>query len=393
MTQARRLPLLTLSIAAAFLGAACGGSSSSVKAATEDELTAVAPTSASVDLEVGDATGMADNVPTSSISADANVLAPGMDVCHPHLFARTAEVAWRLNAVFFRHLRHIERLIAKHPKLLAGDSATWSETGSGFEVQRQFVITRSSDGLTYDFELDLAPAAQAPPVWVKVFSGSTTNATTSTGSDQTGSLDFDYDALHSVIPDDRLTGQIAIAFERITDSSKPAPGKKKVTTVTFHGFSFGPNDPHGPRSGTFTHVGEPGVGGSLTFQDSLVLLCPANPTAQVADAVTHARWYVTNGALHGRADAKATGGQIPSGDTWLGVTCYQGTHGVRPLATAENGYWAMKLEDGSGATVTGSARHAGSEQSCDSAFGAVPSLTDNQTDYDFTAAVTFPNEW
>jgi hypothetical protein len=209
-----------------------------------------------------------------------------------------------------------------------------------------------------------------------------------------GSLDLDYDALHSVVPAERLTGKVAVAFERVTDSSKPAPGVRKVTTVTLTGFSFGPLDPHGPRNGVFTHVGEPGVGGSLTFQDSLVLLCPANPQRLAADAVNHARWYVaTGGGVHGRADARATGGQIPGGQTWMGVVCYQGARAVRPLATMETGYWAMKLEDGQGATVAGSGRQLGDPTSCDPAFGAVPSQADAASDHDFSAPVTFPNQW
>jgi len=373
------------------LATACGVDPSSA-AVTEAALTAEAPTSASVDLEVGEATGMSEALPTTSVLDDAATMAPGMDACHPHLFARTSEVVWRLNAVLFRHLRHVERLVARRASRLDGGTGTWTETGSGLEVQRQLTI--SADGGVTAFQLELAPAGQTPPQWVEVLSGSTTRTTTTSGSDRVGSVDFDYDALHSVLPAERVTGKVSVAFERVVDSTKPAPGIRKATTFTFTGFSFGPNDPHGPRSGTFTHVGEPGIGGSLVFQDSLILLCPANPQRLAADAVTQARWFVTpTGGLHGRADARGTGGQIPSGDTWLGVTCYQGARAIRPLATMETGYWAMKLEDGAGATVAGSAHQAGTTDSCDAAFGAVPSPTDAASDHDFSAPVSFPNQW
>ena len=52
----------------------------------------------------------------------------------------------------------------------------------------------------------------------------------------------------------------------------------------------------------------------------------------------------------------------------------------------------MKLEDSTGATLTSRTAQAGSDP-CDPVFGAVPSATDNKTDYDFTSSVTFPGEW
>jgi hypothetical protein len=323
--------------------------------------------------------------------------APVTDPCHPHLFARTSEAVQRLNAIFYRHLRHVEALIAHDPSLVAGDSATWSDTGSGLEVQRRLTISRSADGLTDTYELDLAPAGQTPPTWVKVLSGTLVTATTPTGNERTAAMTLDYDALHGVLPAEPLTGSIAVAYQRVKDSTRPAPGVKRTTTVTFASFSFGPADPHGPRTGSYLHVGEPGLGGSLSFQDSLVLLCPANPSGLEADTVTQSRWYfAADTSVHGRADAKATGGQMAAGDTWLGVTCHQGAAGVAPTATTDAGfYWAMKLENGSGTTLQGSSFSSGAgAAACDPVFGAVPSLTDSATDYDFASGpVTFPNEW
>ena len=45
------------------------------------------------------------------------------------------------------------------------------------------------------------------------------------------------------------------------------------------------------------------------------------------------RWYkTTEGAIHGRADTLATGGQIPTGDKWEGVSCYAGVRGEMVVA-------------------------------------------------------------
>jgi len=390
----RSLTLLPAALAAALLSAACGATASKDDLATE--LAAVVPVGATVDLDVAEATGMSDAVPTSGVLSDAASTVPSMDPCHPHLFARTGEVVWRLNAVFHRHLRHAERLIRRNPTLVAGDTGVWSETGSGGEVQRQLTVTRSSDGKSYAFTLELAPAGQTPPAWVQVLSGTLTRsggATTTSPVVEDVTLDLDYDALRTVIPAERLTGQIGIVSERTFDPSRPAPGKRKITTVTFQGFSFGPNDPHGLRGGTFTHVGEPGVGGSLTFDQAVVLRCPANPAKLVSDTTTVSRWYLSGGAVHGRADARAAQGQFAVGDTWLGVTCYSGVRGVRPIAAAETAYWAMKLEDSSGATVAGSTHLAGDATACDPAFGAVPKLTDPSADWDFSQQVSFPGQW
>jgi hypothetical protein len=127
-----------------------------------------------------------------------------------------------------------------------------------------------------------------------------------------------------------------------------------------------------------------------------VLLCPANPGDLEADTTTQSRWFIAaDGSVHGRADAKATGGQMPAGDTWEGVTCFQGSRDTLLMPTAETAYWAMKEEDATGATVAGTAQSVGvGATACDPLFGPVPSLTDNASDYGFPAGpVSFPNEW
>jgi hypothetical protein len=393
------LPLLALTLALE----ACGAGSNQTLAALVDH----APVSAAINLEMGGASttvalpyGAAptpDAAPTAPSAAMAAVATPSVtgDSCHPHLFERTAEVAWTLNAIFRRHLRHVDALVARHPDLLAGDTATWTETGSALEVQRQFTITRSADGTTYSFELFLAPAGQTPPQWVKVFDGTETDSSSATVKHRTGAMSFDYDALHGVLPLERITGTVDLTFDRVRDPGKPAPGVRRSTDVTFTGFSFGPLDPHGPRAGHYQHLSEPGIGGDMSFQDSVVLLCPPNPSSLQADTTTVSRWYrAADGSLHGRSDALATGGQIAAGETWQGVSCYSGMMGADPATATMAAYWMMKLEDGTGATVVGSSFEAGAGAvACDTAFGAVPSPTGNGTDFDFTSPVTFPGAW
>jgi hypothetical protein len=383
--------------ALAFALSACGGSASGPS--TLSGLVANAPSSASMNLEVGGVSNVQSTLPFAEVEPSLSLaVAPATsvasDFCHPHLFVRTAEVVWRLNAIFARHLRHVDTLIARHPDLLAGDSATWTLTGTAAEPQRQFTISRSADGLTYDFTLALAPAGQTPPAWVTVLSGDTINASAAGVTEQKGQVLFDYDALQSVVPAELLSGKITVTFDRLKDPAQPAPGVKRTTDVAFENFKFGPADKHAPRTGTYTHVAEPGVGGSINYQDDLVLLCPANPTALEADTVTQSRWYLaTDGSVHGRADARANGGQIVAGDTWMGVTCHQAPVGSDPASVGEN-YWLMKLEDSLGTTLEGHERPVGGGTACDSAFGVVPTLDSSANDYTFPAApVTFPNEW
>jgi len=74
------------------------------------------------------------------------------------------------------------------------------------------------------------------------------------------------------------------------------------------------------------------------------------------------------------------------------VSCH---NGFTTRASLESAYWMMKLEDATGATVQGSARESsdGATNPCDAAFGPVPALANNSTDYAFNVPLTFPNEW
>ena len=70
------------------------------------------------------------------------------------------------------------------------------------------------------------------------------------------------------------------------------------------------------------------------------------------------------------------------------MTCANGPRTATPI----EGEWMMKLEDASGNTIMGTDFQSGVTP-CDAAFGPVPGVNDNKTDYDFSQPPSFPNEW
>ena len=387
MNPTRIAPTL---LAAATL-AACGRS-----AGTPAEFLGAAPTSAQLAISQNDGDPV-EGTDASGDSTSAQALVGGE--CHPHLFVRTHEIIGRVNRHFFKHLHHVEELIADHP-LADGETKTWESTRAG--LVRRFTMTRTAnlDGsTTFDFELDIAtaPAGDAS-AFVKVMSGSVTHtgpAATEAGVADAGAgervenkgvVNFDFTALASVSPRERARGLITDTFDNVRD---PAKGVKRSASIVLKDFIPEEGDRHGPRNGTYSWLREPGVGGKFQFQDTVTLFCLPNPTAAQSDLTTVARWYkASDGQVHGRSDSKATGGQLTAGETWMGLTCAKG----QTTAAPAEGFWMMKLEDSTGATLTSQSSQVGTEP-CDAAFGPVPSAANNSTDYDFSAEVTFPGEW
>lgn len=372
--------------AAALALVACGG-------ATTNEFRANAPTYDKFAISQNDGD---EATPTAEAPAAPLQQAMMADTCHPHLFQRTGEIIGRVNRHFFKLTRHVEELIRNNPALASGETKTWENVRNGIDRKLTITATANLDGsITYDFELDVA-AASATPSFVKVMTGSITHIGPAAGSDadagtatlveNKGTATFDFTALASVDTSERARGQITDTFDNRHD---PVKGVKRTATIALTNFLPEEGDPHGPRNGTYAWEREPGTGGKFQFQDSVVLFCPDNPTLAPADLNTVARWYRTSdGAVHGRSDSRATGGQF-AGNTWIGVTC---ANGASSRMAPPEGYWLMKLEDPSGVTVTGMADTAG-DTPCDPIFGAVPNLNDNKNDYDFSQPVTFPNEW
>ena len=296
--------------------------------------------------------------------------------CAPHLFQETGETEKTLDNAFAQRLAWLEHII-ETSHLTPGSPKTWESVQNG--IVRRLTMTLNADG-SYSFELDLA-ASSPTLTFFKVWSGSILNSSGVTNA----TLSVDYDALKQVVPTSALSGQATAVLQIVIDPSKPAPGIQNTSTVSFTNFLLQVGDSAGPRTGGYLTIKEPGIGGFFNYQDALVLLCPANPNSEIAERQVVQRWYLaSDGSTHERSDAQATGGQIPSGDQWIGLAC------TAQSATGIVSYNLLKLEDASGNTVTGGVGGAGT---CDPLFGAVPSLTNNATDWNFTQAVTFPNEW
>jgi hypothetical protein len=384
---------LLLTLAGAL--AACGGSMGNSNLTAAD-MAANAPTYNKIALSQTDA----DMAPpaasgnSSAIQQDAAAAAPS---CQPHLFDRSHELIGRLNRHFFKHLRHVEELIKDNPKLLGAGTGTWESVKDGIDRKLTITATTNSDGsVTYDFELDIKTTGD----FVKVMYGSLTHkgpaktetsTTAAVAVENSGAINFDFTALHSVIPTERATGQVSDTFDNVRD---PAKGEKRVATVKLTAFLPEEGDPHGPRTGEYLWEREPGVGGSFEFEDTIALCVTSTATAQ-SDLVAVARWYkASDGGIHGRSDAKATGGQIPAGDTWMGAVCAQGQTSSAPA----EGYWIIKLEDKNGVTLSGESAAVGSSP-CDPLLGGLPpTLADNTHDFnfssvDFSKPYPFPNQW
>ena len=384
----------SLLLAAATL-AACGNNAGSVQ-----EFRAAAPTleTLAITQNDGDLAEAVASSDSSVASVDSSVAAAAATPeCHPHLFIRTHEIIGRVNRHFAKHLHHVEELIANNP-LADGETKTWENVRGGLD--RKFTMTRTAnvDGsITYDFELDVAPASSSgTPAFVKVMWGSITHvgasasdsdAGTSQLVEKKGTVTFDFTALASVKAGERARGQIVDVFDNVHD---PVKGVKRSASITLTDFVPEEGDRHGPRNGSYLWLREPGVGGKFQFQDTLTLFCLPNPAGVQSDVTTVSRWYKTDaGQVRGRSDSKATGGQLTNGETWMGVTCAKGQTTAMPA----EGFWLMKLEDSAGKTLSYQAAQVGTEP-CDPAlWPTVPSATDNKTDYDFSAPVTFPNEW
>jgi hypothetical protein len=362
-----RLSLLAVPLALA----ACGGNSS------EEAFRNAAPSSAALAIDVdGGATTTATAASTGT-AAPIDATAP--TACHPLLFLRAEAVARRLNRHFRHALGRIEHVVATHPALSTDARVVWTEQRDGLDVR--FTMTRAGDVFTWT--LELRPAGGPDASWVTVFSGDIDRAGASGPHQGKGEFALDLDALHAVTALD-VAGKLQATFD--------LSAAKRLVAITAGGVRWDP-DADGdlartaPLDATYTYLREPGVGGSLVLKDSMIFFCPANPALAPAEAELVSRWYRTSsGEIHGRSDARATGGQIPAGEAWMGVTCH-----VRPAdpATAPSEFfWMVKDEAAGGATIDAWQVSAGSG-ACDAAFGAVPSASDATTDFDF-AAVTAP---
>jgi hypothetical protein len=370
--------------------AACSGSSGSGAGGSLDETTAAAAN----DLSISQNT-FAPGELTPSVGSGT---APGSDltsiVCHPELFARTVEYSEALNYHVNLFLRDVDALL-KTTATAEDSTMTWVYEGRDADVQ--LVLDETSAGV-FGVKLWIASAGsdQFTAVVTGVIDWSNVN-------DISKQLTFDLDALHTVFPaasGDHSAGQLAVSIERL----KNADGSDRKRVVTYALTNFVPvyGDPHGPRTGSIDFLDEPGVGGAMLYDASTVFLCPPNPQSVASDATTYARWVVQGGMVAGRADAVASGGQMLSGDRWVGLSCRSNALSALAATTfiTDNSYWLIKEEDGSGATLVGlqlAVQDAvTTDPPCNRAFGAVTDLNDDRNDPTIPSSLpsnAFPNQF
>jgi hypothetical protein len=339
---------------------ACGGA----KTATDDAQDAVPDIDAlSMDLE----TDASDGALRSALEV--------RDDCHPHLFRRTHEVSRIINAHVRRVWHRVSTLIRRHPDLVEGQRFTWERLVDGLTVK---VVLTKTGATAYAFEASVKGTGD-----FEKFAWGNLSRDAAAETKQ-GELHLDLTTLARFTPrEGDAQGLIDVGYQLdgATDT--------KHLDVKLTGFvpPANPNE-RPPRDGNYVFQRTRGVGGSLKFQDEGVLFCPENPARAPALLQTVSRWSKQQGAFVGRADARATEGQIPAGSQWLGVTCFS-----REANVGAEKYWQMKLEDAQGEVVAGSARSTSSDPNdpaagCDPIFGPVPALDSNQNDFDF-AGVRF----
>ncbi len=324
--------------------------------------------------------------------------------CHPHLFERTFLAVDFFNGLTGAVFLGIGAVIDTTKPTCTGKSCTWTLDGNdGFTYD----VAVSPSGSAFDYTVGVAPkAASAPPTQVVVGSVTPTDGLPHTGK---GTMTFDFDALASIDPAFKSAGKMTVAFD--------VSGPNKVLDFTLTNFTPDSASPFFPAGGGhYVFARTQDVGGSFKFQQSVDLWCPVNAQNSQATLQTVAVWSSIDGTFYGRADSIATGGQIPAGEAWVGLTCANLT--ASTSTTPDELYWLMKDEDGSGNSVAPSPYCAnltgqGGEDAfgaactvpapgpttCQSIFGPLPDAQDGKNDYAFakvnfddSSVVPYPGE-
>jgi hypothetical protein len=364
---------------------ACGGSAST--GAGSANLDAATPSYAALafDQTAADATPPGAAL-VGEVSSSASMQGPGGG-CHPHLFMREREVVERVNRHVYKVLRKVERLIASIPVDQTSISKTWTTTETG--VDASFTVKLVGPNV-YSWELAAGPTGTTPlPV---VMTGEI-DRTGATGEHEgKGEMEIDFAKLNAAFPQERVaSGTLSVRFDVSATARKiSVVATGLVWDLDASHFDGGviPSGLTQPRSGSYVYFREPQKGGSLKIRDQMVFVCGlapgiTNPDLVPADAQMVSRWFkASDGKVHGRSDGLITGGQLvaPVGRI-VGVTCH-GAAAERHMPT--EGYWLMKAEDASGATLVGASATSMMDASatpCDPAFGPVPTLEDATNDF------------
>jgi hypothetical protein len=311
--------------------------------------------------------------------------------CAPGTFDDTEKVVMVIDKTVGVEMKRLERVRAA--KILgAGDSKTVQVTLPNGVIIRT-TVSRTVDGTTYNFEQDMAHASPSPS-FVQIATASRTNAGTVNGVHTVNKqISFDYDARAAFLPT-FTTGHFDADVVHVSDSTQPAPGTQDTTTVTFAGITVMHSDPHGPRSGSYTHVGESAIGRSLDFQASVPVPCPGSSVGPVE--ITVQRRHVDNasGERNFRRDALVTGGNLTTGQKAIKFVCGSSTQTATGATVVASSYTLRKIENADGTTQTFSVKFQNeTSPNCNPAFGPLVSSSDKSTDAPFTHPVTFPGEW
>ena len=201
-----------------------------------------------------------------------------------------------------------------------------------------------------------------------------------------------YDLLRTFIPL-KLSGSFTANLQVTKDPSKPGQHVKNDRSVSFTDIMVKYNDKHGPRTGSYTQVHEPGVGGDLDYSADIPTPCPGNPNSGPAQVTVQHRHFIDGSLAIARRDTRITGGTLAAGEKVIELGC-----GSSPIPKADSDpsrYHLRKHEDATGATVSGNVKTKNpTDPPCDSRFGLpVPALANNATDYDFSQPASFPGEW
>jgi hypothetical protein len=366
---------------------ACGGSTST--GTGSDALNAATPSFGALSLDqIATDTG----APTAALVADlgsTQMMGPGGGGCHPHLFMREREVVERVNRHIYKVLKNVEKLITKIPATETEISRTWTKTEAGVDLA--FTVKLVSPNV-YSWEFTAGPTGTTPlPV---VMSGEIDRNGYTGKHEGKGTMEVDFAVLHAAFPNERVAqGTIGVQF----DVSATA---RKITVVA-DGITWDMDPRHfdgavvpaalnAPRSGAYVYFREPGKGGSLKIQDQMVFACGMdrrveNVALVPADAQMVSRWYKSlDGKVHGRSDGIIEGGNLVAPVARiLGVTCH---NAAAEQHMPTEGYWLIKAEDTTGATIPGLAFSSMSLMDttatpCDPVFGDVPNLDDNAKDF------------
>ena len=311
--------------------------------------------------------------------------------CGPGTYDDTDKVVKTIDDTIDKTLKIINAAIDL--KVLApGDTLIRYSTAASGLLQRD-TITRSADGTTYSFQRELAQPS-ATPNYVVINTGSRTNAgTVGTVHTVNKLVTADYDALRALLPTSKATGSFAASEIMVTDTAQAAPGKQTTLNVDFAGITVSSHDTHGARTGTYVHVGEPTIGGSLDFHGTIPVPCPADPSMGSVD-VTVQRQYIDDatGERFFRRDAVATGGSLAPGEQAIAFVC--GTEPVKGSGTRPSSYSLGKIENADGSTQRYHIKLKNETgPNCNSQFASLVAPTNNASDWAFTHPVVFPGEW